>query len=201
MTRILFLGASIVSGFGLEPGEGLVDHIARLAQADGVRVEVHREAAPGAPASGGEAQWRRHLSHHGPPDVVVVALGLGDVFYGRTVRQVEEALTALVRRIHQDAPEARVFLIRQQLFQAAYLDADAPVAAWPLLFDRVARAEEATLLPFFLEGVAGVPSLNQRDGVHPNAAGALRVAQNVWRSINIRSAGEEVRLLGLQPDR
>jgi acyl-CoA thioesterase-1 len=53
--------------------------------------------------------------------------------------------------------------------------------AFRALFLRLAREYRAGFLPFLLEGVAMDPSLNQDDGIHPNAAGARRVADHVWR--------------------
>ncbi|MDP3911722.1 MAG: hypothetical protein Q8Q14_15160, partial [Gemmatimonadales bacterium] len=49
------------------------------------------------------------------------------------------------------------------------------------LFVDLARENDAALIPFLLEGVGGVPELNQADGIHPTAEGARRVAENVWR--------------------
>jgi acyl-CoA thioesterase-1 len=49
------------------------------------------------------------------------------------------------------------------------------------LFVDLARRNDAALIPFLLEGVGGVPEMNQGDGIHPNAQGARVVADNVWR--------------------
>ena len=49
------------------------------------------------------------------------------------------------------------------------------------IFPELAKANGAALVPFLLEGVAGVPHLNQADGIHPNAEGHRIVADNVWR--------------------
>jgi acyl-CoA thioesterase-1 len=55
--------------------------------------------------------------------------------------------------------------------------------AFRSMFPMVAREEGVTLLPFLLEGVAGVPALNQGDGIHPNEAGSRIVAGNVFRAL------------------
>jgi acyl-CoA thioesterase I len=47
----------------------------------------------------------------------------------------------------------------------------------------VARETGATLIPFLLDGVAGISDMNQDDGIHPNERGSLRVADNVWRAV------------------
>jgi len=51
------------------------------------------------------------------------------------------------------------------------------------VFMNVAREQQVVLVPFFLEGVAGDPSLNQADGIHPNAEGARRAAENMWKAL------------------
>jgi acyl-CoA thioesterase I len=51
------------------------------------------------------------------------------------------------------------------------------------LFFNVAADHAVTLIPFLLDGVAGVPSLNQPDGIHPTEAGARIAARNVWRTL------------------
>jgi acyl-CoA thioesterase-1 len=51
------------------------------------------------------------------------------------------------------------------------------------MYSTIASETGATLVPFLLEGVAAVPELNQADGLHPNVAGAARVAENVWRML------------------
>ena len=51
------------------------------------------------------------------------------------------------------------------------------------VFPEVAKANGAALVPFLLEGVAGIPRLNQADGIHPTAEGQKIVAENVWRAL------------------
>jgi acyl-CoA thioesterase-1 len=56
-------------------------------------------------------------------------------------------------------------------------------SAFHAMYGELAREYGATLAPFLLDGVAGIPDLNQGDGVHPNAAGERIVARNVWRAL------------------
>jgi acyl-CoA thioesterase-1 len=56
-------------------------------------------------------------------------------------------------------------------------------SAFRAMFPALAREHGATLLPFLLDGVAGRPTLNQQDGIHPNYAGERMVTENVWRGL------------------
>ena len=51
------------------------------------------------------------------------------------------------------------------------------------IYSELAKANDATLVPFLLDGVAGEPALNQPDGLHPTAEGQSRVAENVWKAL------------------
>jgi acyl-CoA thioesterase I len=57
---------------------------------------------------------------------------------------------------------------------------DAYTARFRAVFPQVARETGAMLVPFFLEGVAGVPELNQEDGIHPTPEGHGLMALNLW---------------------
>jgi acyl-CoA thioesterase-1 len=59
------------------------------------------------------------------------------------------------------------------------------------LYPELARTNRAVLIPFLLEGVAGVPRLNQDDGVHPNAEGHRIVAETVWKAVAPLLQGSE----------
>jgi acyl-CoA thioesterase-1 len=62
--------------------------------------------------------------------------------------------------------------------------------AFRTVFEDVARANDAVLIPFLLEGVAGDPTLNQADGIHPTARGQRIIAETMWRTLRpLLSAG------------
>jgi len=87
---------------------------------------------------------------------------------------------AIIGRVRAANPGARVLLAQMeappnlgQRYTRAFHD----------VFLNVARDEGVTLIPFFLDGVAGVPELNQPDGIHPTEAGARRAARNMWKTL------------------
>jgi acyl-CoA thioesterase-1 len=96
------------------------------------------------------------------------------------VDSTQANIAAIVERIRAAQPAARVLLVQMEAppnFGAAY------TSEFRAMFPAVAERYGLTLAPFLLDRVAGVASLNQGDGVHPNEAGARIVADNVWRAL------------------
>jgi acyl-CoA thioesterase I len=111
--------------------------------------------------------------------VLVVALGANDGLAGTPIADVERNLAAIIDAAR--ARDLRVLLCGMETLPAhgwAY------VVAFHNLFPRLAQQHNVPLVPFLLSGVALIPEMNEPDGVHPNAAGARRIAQNVWRYLN-----------------
>ena len=111
------------------------------------------------------------------PDVgvLVVELGANDGLQGVDVATVEQNLLSLVAAGQQH--NARVLLCGMETPPTRGLDYS---LTFHFVFPRVATARGVPLVPFLLAGVALVPELNGPDGVHPNAAGAQRIADTVW---------------------
>jgi acyl-CoA thioesterase-1 len=113
-------------------------------------------------------------------DLVVIETGANDGLRGLDVDSTRANLRAIVRRVKAELPRARVALVQMEAppnLGARY------TAAFRESFATVAREEGITLFPFLLDGVGGVASLNQRDGIHPNVEGAQRVAANLWPAL------------------
>jgi acyl-CoA thioesterase-1 len=108
------------------------------------------------------------------PRLVVLELGSNDGMRGVPLPSIEENLRAIIQRIR--AGGAQVLLLGLRLppsFGGEYAD------AFAALFERVAAAEQVPFVPFFHEGVAGVPELNLPDGIHPTEEGHKRIAQRL----------------------
>jgi acyl-CoA thioesterase I len=107
--------------------------------------------------------------------VLIVALGANDGLQGLAIALIEDNLSEIVRRAQQRS--ARVLLCGMETPPVHGLTYS---IAFHGVFPRVAATFRAPLVPFLLDGVALVPSLNGPDLVHPNAAGARRIAETVW---------------------
>ncbi|NBO38853.1 arylesterase [bacterium] len=109
------------------------------------------------------------------PKVVVVALGSNDGLRGLAVDEMERNLRSIVGK--SQAAGSKVVLVGQQLPLNFPDDFRAKFAA---VFPRVAREYRIALVPFMLEGVALDERFVLEDGIHPNAEGARRIAENIW---------------------
>jgi acyl-CoA thioesterase-1 len=116
----------------------------------------------------------------GPADVVVIETGANDGLRGLNVDSTRANLLALIAKVKAARPAARILLAQMEAppnLGAKY------TTAFHAMYQDVAKETGVLLIPFLLDGVAGVPGLNQGDGVHPNERGELIVADNVWRAL------------------
>jgi acyl-CoA thioesterase-1 len=109
--------------------------------------------------------------------MVVLETGANDGLRGLDVDSTRANLVAAVQLVKRTLPQARVFLV--QMEAPPNLGAEY-TRRFRENYAAVAASEGAELLPFLLEGVAGVRRLNQGDGIHPTEEGARKVAQNLW---------------------
>jgi acyl-CoA thioesterase-1 len=118
------------------------------------------------------------------PDVLVVALGINDGLLGRSLEEAERGLTTIVAR--GQAAGARVVLVGMRIPEARHGTEYA--ARFSAIYPRLAAARKLHFVPFLLDGVAGIRALNFADGLHPTAAGQVRLAQNVVRQVELALA-------------
>jgi acyl-CoA thioesterase-1 len=173
---IVALGDSLTAGLGVAADEAYPVLLeARLRQA-GFAYRMVNAGVSGDTSAGGlrRLDWVLRAK----PEIVLLALGANDGLRGLPVSALRDNLTAIVTRLRET--NVRVLLIGMRLppnYGDRYADEFAEA------FRMVARRTSVAFLPFLLEGVAGVPALNQADGIHPNAAGQRRVAEHVWTAL------------------
>jgi len=186
--RIVVLGDSITAGLGLDPADAWPARLQQKVDAAGLPFEVVNAGISGDTTAGGLRRINWALA--GGADVLVIALGGNDGLRGIVPQQTEENLTGIIQRARAKAPGLAVVVTGMQM--PANMGPDF-VENFRAVFPRVATANQAELVPFLLEGVGGVPSLNQADQIHPNIAGQKHVADNVWpvlqKVLAARSAG------------
>lgn len=147
-------------------------------RAAGYDFEIVNAGSSGDTTTGGLRRLPALLRAHKKIDIFVLELGINDVFRGVEIDQIRDNLQAIINQTRAKHPEAAIVVAGMQL--PGYSSEDY-VSAFGSMFARLAQKNRATLIPFFLEGVAGDPELNQWDRVHPNAAGHRVLAENVWR--------------------
>lgn len=174
--RIVFLGDSLTAGMGLPQSQAFPSLIGEKMRAEGYDVDVVNAGISGDTTAGGRR--RLNWALEGDVRVLVIALGANDGLRGNSVAAMKADLEAIIR--HAKARGISVLLLGMEAppnFGPEY------TAEFRKAYRDIADDEDVPLVPFFLEGVAGVPALNQGDGLHPNAQGAARIADTVWDAL------------------
>ena len=174
--RIVFLGDSLTAGYGLEPPQSVPALIQARLKKEGHPFEVVNAGVSGDTSAGGLSRLEWSLS--GDVRILVVELGANDGLRGLPVDAMRRNLEEIVSRAQ--ARGIAVMLVGMEAlpnYGASY------TSEFRETFPAVAKAHRTALMPFYLDGVAGKPELNIADGIHPNPAGAVIVANNLWRTL------------------
>jgi acyl-CoA thioesterase-1 len=162
--KVVALGDSLTAGFNLPASAALPARLERALRQKGHAVQIANAGVSGDTASGGLAR----LDWSVPPgtEAVIVALGANDMLRGLDPKVTQRALDEIVRRL----TERRVAVLLAGMRAIPNLGIDY-VQGFEAIYPEVAAKYGVLLYPFLLEGVAGEARLNQRDGIHPTAAG------------------------------
>ena len=162
--RVLILGDSLTAGYGLPAADGFQAQMSAALKARGHDVQLVDGAVSGDTTAGGRARLDWALGDGA--DAAMVELGANDMLRGLPVPDMEANLTAILDTFAQKhIPVLLTGMLAAPNLGAAY------GAAFKAAFARLGRRPDLIFDPFFLEGVAADPRLNQADGLHPNAAG------------------------------
>jgi acyl-CoA thioesterase-1 len=180
---VTMLGDSITAGFGLDSADSLPMRLQAELRKLGVTVRVRNAGVSGDTTTGGLR--RLNFSVRPDTDVCVVALGGNDMLEGQDPKVVRANLEQIVKRL-----QARGVTVVVAGMQAPVALAGDYALEFNTAFRWVERMPGVITYPFLLDGVAGIRSLNQRDGIHPNAAGvkviARRLAPVVAKALTVR---------------
>lgn len=173
---VVFLGDSISAGLHLGSDAAFPALVQRSLAAAGLPFELINAGVSGDTSAGGVRRLDWLLARE--PAVVVVELGGNDGLRGLDPAQVEANLRLIVAGVREAG--ARVLLLGMRLPPS--LGADY-VERFEGLYPRLAEELELAFVPYFMEGVGGVPEFNLSDGLHPNFEGHRRIARRVARSL------------------
>jgi len=180
-TRVLFLGTSLTAGLGLDdPALAWPGQVGHIADSLGYRVVVQNAGVSGETSAGAlrRADWLLRDT----ADVVVIETGANDGLRGLPVAALRRNLVEIVRKVQASQPTARVVVVQMQ---APPNMGSTYAAEFGRVYADVARETGAVLTPFLLDGVAGVPRMNQPDGIHPTEEGAAKAARTVWPVLRV----------------
>jgi acyl-CoA thioesterase I len=172
---ILFLGTSLTAGLGLDPSEAYPALIQAKLDAAGLRYRVVNAGVSGETSAG--ALRRIDWLLRQKPAALVVETGANDGLRGQDPDATRANLNAMLEAARRQSPPPKLVLVGMKAVTNYGRDYQ---RRFESLYPELARAHGAALVPFLLEGVAGVPSLNQADGIHPTAEGHRRMAETVW---------------------
>jgi acyl-CoA thioesterase-1 len=162
--KIVALGDSLTAGYNLPASAAFPVKLERALRAKGHVVEVANAGVSGDTASGGLA--RLDWSVPDGTAAVIVELGANDMLRGIDSKVTQRALEEIVRRL----TERRIVVLVAGMRAIPNLGIDF-ASGFETIYPEIASKYGALLYPFFLDGVAGDAKLNQRDGLHPTAAG------------------------------
>ena len=172
---VLFLGTSLTAGYGVGPDSAFPAVIAARIDSAGLPFRVINAGISGETSAGGLA--RLDWSLQDSIAVLVLELGANDGLRGLPVAQMRANLDTILGRTRTRYPDVAIVIAGMEAppnLGRAY------TGEFRSTFRELARDYDAALVPFLLEGVAAEPSLNQSDGIHPNAAGHRILAEHVW---------------------
>ena len=174
--KLVALGDSLTAGYGLPPGKAFPDQLEAALKARGWDVAVINAGVSGDPVEDGLARGDWAV----PPDAdaLIVELGANDMLRGLPPERTKESLAAILDRAKAAHLPALIAGMRAAPNLGAAYD-----KAFDAIYPALAESRGAILYPFFLEGVAGDPKLNQLDGLHPTPAGVAVIVGRILPAV------------------
>jgi len=174
---ILFLGTSLTAGYGVDPSLAFPALIQVMLDSAGYRYRVVN-AGVSWETSAGALRRTEWLFGQEPPAIMILETGGNDGLRGQDPDSLEANVLAILERAGGLTPPPRLVLAGME---APPNLGDTYTDRFRAVFPSAAARTGAILIPFLLDGVAGVDTLNQADGIHPTAGGHAMVARTVWR--------------------
>ncbi len=170
--RLLAFGDSLTYGYGLDAGATFPEQLESALRARGFDVLVINGGNSGDTTAGGRSRLDWALADK--PDAVLVELGANDGLRGLDPAQTYDNLDAILTRLAAEKlPVLLAGMLAPRNLGAEYTQ------EFDSVFPRLAKKHGTLLYPFFLDGIALDPSLNQADGIHPNPAGVKVLVERI----------------------
>ena len=173
---ILFFGDSLTAGYGLSTEEAFPALAETNLIKDGKSVKVVNAGLSGETSAGGLSRIDWILRQ--PVDIFVLELGANDGLRGLPLDQTRKNLQSILDKVKAKYPKTKFVLAGMMVPPNMGKEY---TTDFKKIYPDLAKKNNATLIPFLLEGVGGIEKLNQADGIHPNVEGHKIVAANVTR--------------------
>lgn len=173
---ILAFGDSLTAGLGVDPQSAFPVKLEEALKARGHNVRIINAGVSGDTTAAGRDRLDWVLTDE--IDAVIVELGANDALRGMAPSETRTALTAILEGLKQrNLPVLLAGMLAPRNLGPDY------AAAYDPIFPDLAKAYGAIYYPFFLDGVATRPDLNQADGLHPNPAGVTEIVTRITPSV------------------
>ena len=173
---ILAFGNSLTAGFGVPDNESYPSRLQNILIQNGYPHKVINAGVSGDTTAGGLRRIKWLMKH--TPEVVILELGANDGLRGLSIKAMEFNLDKIIGICEEHG--AKVLLTGMKVppnYGEEY------TVEFEKVFIRLAEKHDLSLVPFFLEGVAGVRKYTQPDGIHPLGSGYSIVAQIIWKYV------------------
>lgn len=173
---ILFFGNSLTAGYGLETDEAFPALIQQKLDSLNLDYKVVNAGLSGETTASGMNRLEWVLNQN--VDIFVLELGANDGLRGIPLEETRRNLQKIIDTVREKNPETKIVLAGMQIPPNMGQDY---TSQFRNIFPELADENEVFLIPFLLEDVAGIPELNQEDGIHPTIKGQKIVSENVWK--------------------
>ena len=172
---VMIFGNSLTAGYGLDPSQAFPALLQNTVDSLEWPVDIVAAGLSGETSAGGLRRIGWMLRR--PVDVFILELGANDGLRGISLEETEANLQAIIDKTKEAYAKVQIVLAGTQLppnLGPEY------TTSFQKIFQKLAKNNDAALIPFLLEGVGGIPELNLPDRIHPNEQGQKIVARNVW---------------------
>ena len=180
--RLVALGDSLTAGLGLPQDQAFPEVLEKALRAKGYDVEVSNAGVSGDTAADGLARYDWAVPEGA--DALIVELGANDMLRGLDPAAAEASLAQILTR----AKSAHIATLLTGMRAAPNLGADYQ-ARFDAIYPDLANRFGVALYPFFLDGVAADPKLNQKDGLHPTREGVEKIVAHILPAVEALLAG------------
>jgi acyl-CoA thioesterase-1 len=173
---ILFYGDSLTAGYGLTPEQAFPALVEKMLNSNGQQYRVVNAGVSGETSAGGLSRINWILNQH--IDVFILELGANDGLRGVPLSSTKENLQGIINQVRKKYPVVKIVIAGMMVppnMGTEYSN------EFQTMFPKLANDNDTALIPFLLDGVAGDPTLNLPDGIHPNVQGHKIVAGNVMQ--------------------
>jgi acyl-CoA thioesterase-1 len=178
--NILFFGDSLTAGYGLSPEEAFPALVEKKLLKNGKAAKIVNAGLSGETSAGGLSRIDWILRQ--PVDIFILELGANDGLRGLPLEQTEKNLQQIIDKVKLKNPKVKIVIAGMMVppnMGSEY------TSKFRKIFPELAKKNNAALIPFLLQDVAGNEKLNLADGIHPNPEGHRIVAENVYKVVGL----------------